>query len=498
MADTPHTRPGRQRRTGQGGHIGTTDTVVVGNGVLGLSVALRLALAGLRVSVVGPSDRRGAASAAAGAMHGCFGEVTTGLLATAEGRAKLALDIAATSAWDPWRAQLEELTGSADALTTSTGTVVILNAIGAPELDSANFAVIRATLDEHKEPYEQLEPEDIAWLAPSPLARPLRALHIPNETSIDAAGLLRVLRSGFLAAGGTLVDDLVIGLDETGGHITGAHLAGGGHLSADTVVVAAGAASSDLLAGVGTIGPAVVPMVSGYGVSLLVDTEDSTTPDVVIRTPNRAFACGLHAVPRSPGRLYVGATNIISAAPRTTAAISDLSFLLECATTQLHTGLSEAGVANLQVGNRPVPADGYPMVGPSPVSGLYVLSGTYRDGLHQSPLLSAHIAGLITGDPLSPIDDGSLAAFAPVRAPLCGLSRAETVEMTVAHMMATGIEHAWRVPAEWPPRIERHLRRFYSQRVETWHHTYTPPPELVAAMAPAIETKLLAWYSQWP
>ena len=34
-----------------------------------------------------------------------------------------------------------------------------------------------------------------------------------------------------------------------------------------------------------------------------------------LRTPNRAFAYGLHAVPRGPGRLYVGATNTLFAQP---------------------------------------------------------------------------------------------------------------------------------------------------------------------------------------
>jgi glycine oxidase len=38
---------------------------------------------------------------------------------------------------------------------------------------------------------------------------------------------------------------------------------------------------------------------------------------MVIRTPNRDFACGLHVIPPSRGGLYMGATNRFTTAPVT-------------------------------------------------------------------------------------------------------------------------------------------------------------------------------------
>jgi glycine/D-amino acid oxidase-like deaminating enzyme len=95
----------------------------------------------------------------------------------------------------------------------------------------------------------------------------------------------------------------------------------------------------------------------------LVDTVDRTAPRSVLRTPNRAFACGLHVVPRGDGQVYVGATNVISPDPRQTALVSDVLFLLECGVRQVRRNLGRSGLRRIQVGNRPVALDGMPLLG---------------------------------------------------------------------------------------------------------------------------------------
>jgi hypothetical protein len=236
-------------------------------------------------------------------------------------------------------------------------------------------------------------------------------------------------------------------------------------------------------------------MVSGYGVSALVETGDRRLPDSVLRTPNRAFACGLHCVPRQDGVLYLGATNIINQRPRQFPAVGDLQFLLGCAVDQLHTNLCESSLLRVQVGNRPVPADGFPLLGRAGAEGLWLATGTYRDGLHQSPLLARYLADLVEGK------DGGLemlAGFTPVRRPLATGSRQQVVHTTVEHMMATGWEYRWNVIPEWPPRIERHLQRHYAAMVDELHPVYTPPAELIAAMTDGIRDALTEYYKAWP
>ncbi|WP_263288605.1 FAD-dependent oxidoreductase [Pseudomonas sp. GL-B-26] len=51
------------------------DVIVVGAGAVGGSIAYELSTRGLNVCRVGETDRTNAASRAAGAMNGCFGEV---------------------------------------------------------------------------------------------------------------------------------------------------------------------------------------------------------------------------------------------------------------------------------------------------------------------------------------------------------------------------------------------------------------------------------------
>src|SRR6266700_6014287 len=177
----------------------TFDVIVVGNGSIGLSLGLVLARRGLAVAVVGKSSRPFAASTAAGAMNGCFGEATPGLLNSEFGRAKLAMDVHATGMWDAWEQSITDESGEA-AIRSADGTIVILNTIGVPEIDSAGYASIRSALEEYKEPYEDLDPADIEWLKPEPSSRPLRAMFIPGERGVDPAALLRGLGTAFTRA----------------------------------------------------------------------------------------------------------------------------------------------------------------------------------------------------------------------------------------------------------------------------------------------------------
>ncbi|WP_034609782.1 FAD-binding oxidoreductase [Cellulomonas sp. URHD0024] len=471
---------------------GNYDVVVVGNGVLGLSLGLSLARRGLSVVLVGEKARPYSASAAAGAMLGAFGETTATLLASSQGRQKLNLGVQAQQLWPQWLDTLEADTGRTSAeLLTAQGTVVLLNAIGVPGIDSANYRAIHQALTMYEQKYEDLDVDNVDWISPDALARPLRAMFLPDEHAVNAAELLATLESAFLAHGGVFADDSVTALDHVGDRVRGVVLASGATLSAGEVVLAAGAASQAVLNSVPEIAAQVPPLISGYGLSLLLSSPERRQPEHVIRTPNRAFACGLHLVPRNAGEVYVGATNIISTSPVSTPVTRDLQFLLDCAAKQLHRDFWTSGVKRIQVGNRPVALDGFPIIGPA-VPGLWMLTGTYRDGLHLSPLLAAELSARILGE------EGrlDLSLFSPVRAPVQTASRRDIVETAVTHMVATGYEHDWRVPVEWPRTIEHSLRLEFSRFAEMIHPDFTPPPEILAAAryAPDLVAMLKKFY----
>ena len=78
------------------------DVIIIGNRALGLFLALEIKTrnSGKRVSVIGPNARETGASQAAGAMLGCFGEVTADALRTVEGTKRFEVDVEAHKLWD--------------------------------------------------------------------------------------------------------------------------------------------------------------------------------------------------------------------------------------------------------------------------------------------------------------------------------------------------------------------------------------------------------------
>ncbi|NUU38435.1 FAD-binding oxidoreductase [Pseudomonas sp. C2B4] len=472
------------------------DIVVVGNGAIGGSIAFELASRGFKVCRVGEADRTNAASKAAGAMNGCFGEITSGLLASEHGRLKLIMDIQAKELWADWAHRLAQASGNWQEMLTARGTHVLLNSAGMAKIDSVNYAAIEQTLCDRQEPFTSVDPAELEWVNANDLVRPLQALLIPDENAVNSHLLLEKLDAAFLASGGELVNINARTVLTEGRVATGVELENGQRIAGRHVVIAAGVQSLSLLDTLDDIKDRIPPMFAGYGVSVLAKLKPGKlTPSTVIRTPNRAFACGLHCVPRTSELLYIGATNILAEEPRSHALISDVQFLLDCAVDQLNLDLHDAEIMSIQVGNRPIPADGFPLIGQCGYEGLWLSTGTYRDGLHQSPLLAAWMADQIQGIP----NNLDLSCFAPVRKPLQGIPRSSTVAETVKQMFATGYEYRWNIKPYWMPLLDKGMTENYTALIESLHPQFTPPPELVAFsyLYRSMYERLARYYEAW-
>lgn len=471
----------------------SVDIAVLGNGVLGLSLGLVLARRGASVAIIGDRHRLGGASPAAGAMLGCFAEVTSTSLASPYGRQKFELALRARAAWPEWLAGLDGDTsssrgGSAARMSTSTSTVVLLNTVGLDVLDTSNYTAILSALEERGEPHEEIDPAAVEWIDPDPLSRPLRALHIPGEGAIDAVELLLQLESAVLALGAALVDDdEACSIELQGTRATGVALRSGGRIAAGQVVVAAGARSQEIIESVPGLAERMPRVCSGVGISATLGTGHRGLPPSVVRTPNRAFACGLHLVPRASGDLYIGATNGVAFEPEDRPALGEFQFLADCAVRQVKKSLVYGQLLAVHAGNRPVSTDGFPLIGRTSTDGLWILTGTYRDGLHLSPVLATELAGALLGGRLS----AELSSFAPERRPITVLSRSETVTEVAKHMVASGYEHGWHVPVEWPAVIRREFTRGIQNVVDRLGDDFTPPPDIVAAARD--DPRLLDW-----
>lgn len=454
------------------------DVVVVGNGALGLSLALSLVRRKLRVALVGESGRPWAASTAAGAMLGCFGEVTSTLLKSEHGRLKHEFAVRARGLWDDWLNELHDNLGITDTdIRVADGTVVLLNTVGYSKVDDDNFFAIRKSLVEYNEPFEDIEPGDVKWLDPESGSRPERAIHIPNEHAVNSIKLLQHLEQSFVALGGTLINDAGVRLESSAGRVEALVLASGQRIVSENIVLAAGVKSQELLDTVPDVAARIPGLVSGSGVSALVSTVDGTSPSFVIRTPNRAFACGLHVVPRSKGEVYVGATNIITPRAVNSPDLGSVVFLLDCAMRQIRKDLDTGRLTQLQSGNRPVSLDGFPLLGETDLDGLWIMTGTYRDGLTLSPYLAREMTKLICREET----DADLETFAPVRRPIQPVSREDVITETVDHVLATGYEDDWRIPVGWHNIIENSMHTKYEEFAKGLDPLFTPPAELLAA-----------------
>jgi glycine oxidase len=480
--------------TGRIQTMGTCDVLVVGNGVLGLSVGLVLARNGARVVVSGAPHRPDGATPASGAMLGCFGEVTPNLLGSSYGRRKLELAKEARTRWPQWIESLESPDEDSNAITTAKDTVILLNAYGASALDGRNFAAIEKALDASHEPYEEVDVGDLRWLDPAPDCPPLRALYLPNEGAVNSSRLLLALEESLARLGGVMCSQEVIGLDHPDGRMTGATLEDGTSISAGRVVLASGARTQKLVDTIPELAARVPRVYGGYGVSIVLSTASTIAaepPPSVFRTPNRSFACGLHVVPRGTGSVYVGATNDIRLEAGQGPAVKDVMSLLDSVTQQLRGTLSLATIQRVQAGYRPISIDGFPLLGETSVDGLWILTGTYRDGLHLSPLLAEHFGRRLLGqDGVCDVD-----LFKPDREPIQAFTREEIVADAARHMIAMGFEHRWSFKPELP--LDDMLEHFYARLADELSDVYTPPSEYfpLLSLHPLMQSELRDYYT---
>ncbi|MGW0467645.1 NAD(P)/FAD-dependent oxidoreductase [Streptomyces sp. NPDC003027] len=461
--------------------VRSVDIAVIGNGVLGLSVALEVARRApeMRVALIGPPGREGAATAAAGAMHNCFGEVTKYTAGHAASRARFALARRALDSWPAWRDMLADAAGAQAGASLrdsyTTGTFVVLGS-GSGRITGENFDAMRAAVAQYDEPHEDIAPESIEGLAPSMDARPLRALYLRREGAVDARGVLSALEAAARTQRVRFLSTTVRGVTAAGDAVRGVQLADGDELAAGAVVLAAGSMSGDLASGVLPPG-AVPPMLHGTGLALLTRRHAPAGARHVIRTPNRAASCGVHVVPLPGAVQYIGATSVLTTRPPHGPELGVALDLMRAACTQVDRTLASSQVTQWLCGRRPVPLDCFPLIGPCSVNGLLFATGTYRDGFHCSPAIARHLADhlLHTG-----VADDLFTWFAPERLPIQTMTVQEAIAEAVDHGLDGAYEHDLRMPAflgNSP--ITAHLHERISRGYEGMTHPVALPPEVM-------------------
>ena len=439
----------------------TVDLSIVGNGILGLMTAFELSNkdSSLKIAVIGPPGQEGGASQASGAMLGCFGEITdqTFFNDQAEKRFMMAYD--AHKRWPSVIENLNSLVPKEHHQEIDQGTFVVLNPCSG-QIESDSFRELLSALERFEEPYEEIDPRIIEGFKPNENLRPLRSLVIPNEGSLDSRRFMSVLRSLLEQRGVQFIEQKALGFYQEGSGFT-VDLENSETVQSSKCLLAAGAFTQDLLDAHPDLADRIPHLFPGVGFSASIEQVPGNPIRKVVRTPNRAGACGLHVVPQSDGSLYLGASNDVFLRPQTLPMTGIVHFLLECGIEQINPALYRSNLLGTRTGNRPVSADGFPLVGETSMKGLYILSGTYRDGFHKSPVLAETIAEEILGQ--EPTWQHN---YQPERSLIPTVNKEESIKVYLDHLIAAYYEHGWRVPKisgqdAMRQTAEEKIRKFY-------------------------------------
>ncbi|MFG3440523.1 glycine oxidase ThiO [Nonomuraea sp. NPDC047897] len=349
--------------------------LVVGGGIVGLTIAWRLSRAGRAVTVVDPAPGTGASHAAAG-MLAPVSEVTY----TEE--PLLRLGVASLRRWPSFAAELAADAGL-DASTARGG--VDLRADGTLDVafgadDLAALGELADFMEKLGLPVERLTGRECRRLEPM-LAPSVRGgLLAPGDAWVDPRRVTAALLAALDRRGVPLVRARVSGLLREGGAVRGVSLdRAPGELRGDGVVLAAGAWSAELA-------DVEVRPVKGQIMRL-------RSPEPLLRRCVRGTVHGAHVylVPRGDGELVVGATQEeLGFDTRVTAG--GLYELLRDA-RELVPGVTELEVADVVAGLRPGTPDNVPYIGPSGTPGLTLATGHHRGGVLLAPLTAAVLLG---------------------------------------------------------------------------------------------------------
>ena len=368
------------------------DVIIIGAGIIGLSVAWQACRRGLAVTVLERGEAgRGTSHVAAGMLapvaEAEFGE---------DGRRLLELGLRSADLWPAFAAELQAAAGVGVGLMRTGTLLVARDEDEARELDRQ--AAFRDSLGLAT---SRLRPSEAREREPA-LAPTMRlALEASDDHSVDPRLVLAALRQACLQAGVELRERtpvLRLALDAAGRQLAGVELQGADgsrrSLAAPRAVIAAGAWSGQLD---GLPAAARVPVRPVKG--QIVRLRDPAGPGLLRRVVR--FGGG-YLVPRADGRYVLGAT-VEERGFELRPAVGGTYELLRDAHETV-PGVSELEIEELCVGLRPGTPDNVPVIGHGSLEGLIWATGHHRNGILLAPLTAALVVDMLAGEgPVDPL-----------------------------------------------------------------------------------------------
>jgi glycine oxidase len=361
------------------------DAVIVGGGVIGLSIAWRLAQRGRSVTLVDDDPAGGASRAAAGLLapvtEAHYGEERL-----------TALNLESSRRWPAFAAEVEEASGTSVGYRRE-GTL----AVAFDEDDLTMLTELRAYHERLGLPGERLRGRECRSLEPllSPLCR--GGIFVESDHQVET----RALTAGLLAAAercGVILHRSRaerLDLDGDGGRAVGVTLTSGATLRAPITVLAAGCWSATLPGLPAPVRPPVRPV---KGQILRLRPADAASPKLSCTIRGIRRGRSIYAVPRADGRVVVGAT-VEEKGWDITVTAGAVRELLEDV-TEVVPALGELELAETLARLRPGTPDNGPILGLTALPGLLLATGHYRNGILLAPLTADALADAVDGAPM--------------------------------------------------------------------------------------------------
>ncbi|MEM9120977.1 MAG: glycine oxidase ThiO [Cyanobacteria bacterium P01_F01_bin.56] len=350
---------------------GTPDVLIVGGGVMGLAIALKLRQASLSVTVLSRDFAEAASHVAAGMLAPGAEELPPGPL----------LDLCRQSLqrYPDWVQKLESLTGQDVGYWP--------NGILAPRMQRPG--------DVSDRPHVQgrwIEAAHLASYQTGLNADIAGAWWYPEEGQVDPRALSQALLTAARDAGVDIRAGVTVhGLVQQGGQVQQVQT-NAGSFRAEHYVLATGAWANDLL-------PIPVTPIKGQMAAVQVPPSFSHVQ------PLQRVLFGedkIYIVPRRQGRIVLGATSeTVGFTPGLTAA--GMAHLFQKA-VDLYPTLRDFPVQETWWGFRPATPDEAPILGPSTCQNLTLATGHHRNGILLMPITAEIMSDYILGreSPLLP------------------------------------------------------------------------------------------------
>ncbi len=303
--------------------------------------------------------------------------------------------------------------GFADELLRASGVDV--------ELRQEGTLVLALTADDQAEAAHRLDFQKklglpLEWLSaaqtrarePHLAGKIAGAVFSPQDHQVDNRKVVAALRIAVETAGVAIHEHTPIKeISIRGGRADGVVLEDGTRVTADIVVLAAGAWSRGI-AGLPLDRRPPVRPAKGQMLALRMDSAAPLLNHVL-------WAPGAYLVPRRDGRLIVGAT-VEEKGFDDTITAGGLLTLLEAAWRAI-PAIEELPVDEIWAGHRPGSRDDAPILGRAPLENLFYATGHHRNGILLAPVTAGAMAKLILDDVVEPaIRPFGLERFLPARA----------------------------------------------------------------------------------